>query len=148
MKCFFDTSLLVAAVLPDHESHAVAVSWLQAALTEKIRGMISAQCLAEFYSVLTRLPLKPKISPIQARQLTEQNLYRLDVQTLQMEDYWRAIARLSNRDLSGGIVFDALLAEVALREGADQLLTFNLKDFRRLGEDIERLLWTPAIFLE
>lgn len=148
MKCFFDTSILVAAVLSNHESHTVAASWLQAALVGKIHGMISAQCVAEFYSVLTRLPLDPKISPNQVKHLIEQNLYQLEVKALQIEDYQRSIARLSDLGLSGGVVFDALLAEVALRERADQLLTFNLKDFRRLGKDVALLLWTPAIFSE
>jgi len=148
MKCFFDTSILVAAVLPDHESHTVAASWLQAALTGKIHGMIAAQCIAEFYSVLTRLPLNPKILPDQVKHLIEHNLYPLDIQILRIEDYQRSVDRLSNLGLAGGVVFDALLAEVALRERADRLLTFNLKDFRRLGEDVSFLLWIPAIFSE
>ncbi|PSN14338.1 VapC toxin family PIN domain ribonuclease [filamentous cyanobacterium CCP5] len=148
MRCFFDTSVLVAAVLPDHEFHAVAASWLRAALAGKVHGLISAQCIAEFYSVLTRLPLNPKILPSQVKYLIEQNLYPLEVQILRTEDYQRSVSRLSNLSLVGGVVFDALLAEVALRERADQLLTFNLKDFKRLGEDVALLLWTPAVFSE
>ena len=60
MRCFFDTSILVAAVLPNHESHIVAGSWLKAALVGAIHGVISTQWIAEFYSVLTRLPLSPR----------------------------------------------------------------------------------------
>jgi predicted nucleic acid-binding protein len=148
MKCFFDTSVLISAVLSEHKSHAIAASWLQAALTGKIHGMISPQCIAEFYAVLTRLPLEPKILPGQVKHLIEQNLCYLEIQILQLEDYQRAVSRLSDLGLPGGVVFDALLDEVAVRESADQLLTFNLKDFRRLGEDVALLLWTPALFSE
>src|SRR6185312_7371441 len=62
MKEFFDTSVLVAACLGDHPHHeASAKAFVKAA---KKRSSCAAHSLAELYSTLTSLPLKPMISPV------------------------------------------------------------------------------------
>jgi predicted nucleic acid-binding protein len=46
--------------------------------------------------------------------------------------------------LSGGIIYDALIAQVALKSEVEILLTLNAKDFLRLGEEIAQLIQVPA----
>jgi predicted nucleic acid-binding protein len=46
----------------------------------------------------------------------------------------------------GSATYDALIARCALKAGADVLLTWNLRDFARFGEEIARLLKTPLEF--
>jgi predicted nucleic acid-binding protein len=52
--------------------------------------------------------------------------------SLDFEDYCAAIDRLSIAGMVSGSIFDALIAQAALKVEEDQILTFNVKDFRRL----------------
>lgn len=62
---------------------------------------------------------------------------------LTSKDYQKAIARMTNLQLIGGGVFDALIAQAALKAGVDKLLTWNPKDFIRLGNEIAVLVKVP-----
>jgi predicted nucleic acid-binding protein len=63
MKVLFDTSVLVAAFEVSHPRHGICLPWLQRVQTSDIDGYVSTHTFAELYSVLTRLPVKPVISP-------------------------------------------------------------------------------------
>jgi PIN domain len=63
VKVLFDTSTLVPAIVVRHPQHAVCWQWLENARTDQIQGVVSTHTLAELYSVLTRLPGRPTISP-------------------------------------------------------------------------------------
>ena len=62
MKALFDTSVLVAAFEVSHPRHGVCLPWLQRVQASEIDGYLSTHTLAELYSVLSRLPVKPPIS--------------------------------------------------------------------------------------
>lgn len=50
------------------------------------------------------------------------------------------LERLAARGLSGGVVYDALIARAAEKAHVDQLVTLNLADFKRAWpEGIQRL---------
>ena len=68
MTVLFDTSVLVAAVLRQHPAHPEAAAWLQAVKSEERSGVVAAHSIVELYSVLTRLPLHPRIEPDTARR--------------------------------------------------------------------------------
>lgn len=61
MKIFFDTSVLVAAFVNAHPKHANCLPWLQKVKKKEIEGIISVHSLIEIYSILTKLPLSPRI---------------------------------------------------------------------------------------
>lgn len=63
MKVLFDTSVIVAALLPQHPSHVPCFAQLHAVESGPAKGYLSTHSLAEVYSVMTRLPSQPKISP-------------------------------------------------------------------------------------
>jgi predicted nucleic acid-binding protein len=46
---------------------------------------------------------------------------------------WTTIQDLGLRDISGGITYDAAIAQTALEGGASVLLTWNTKDFLRIA---------------
>ncbi|MEG4026474.1 hypothetical protein [Microcoleus sp. S13C4] len=46
--------------------------------------------------------------------------------------------------LSGGGIYDRLMAQAALKVGVDVLLTLNPNDFTRLGDDVRRLVQVPG----
>jgi predicted nucleic acid-binding protein len=45
--------------------------------------------------------------------------------------------------LTGGGIFDALIAQAALKAKVDCLITLNPKDFTRLGEEIAPIVQVP-----
>jgi len=44
----------------------------------------------------------------------------------------------------GGAAYDALIGHCALKAGAEVLLTWNLRDFVRMGPDIAGIAKTPS----
>ena len=89
MKCLFDTSVLIAALLTGHTHHSACLPFLLQAQSQQIQGLIATHTLAELYSVLTRIP-KTKISPAVAQNLIRDNLQTFDTVSLTAEDYTAA----------------------------------------------------------
>jgi len=135
--------VLVAAFEVSHPRHTVCLPWLQQAQTEQIQGLIATHTLAELYSVLTRLPVRPRISPELAQRLITENLERFEVIPLTTEDYQMVVAQMVNLNLTGGGIYDALIAKAAVKAEVNTLLTLNPNHFTRLGEDIARLVQVP-----
>ncbi|HEY9702670.1 MAG TPA: PIN domain-containing protein, partial [Allocoleopsis sp.] len=107
VKVLFDTSVLVAAFVKVHPQHGPCAVWWQKVQNAEIKGIISTHTLAELYSVLTRLPISPRISPTLAQQLIEENLKNFDIVPLTPEDYKIVIEQMVNLKLTGGAIFDA-----------------------------------------
>jgi predicted nucleic acid-binding protein len=131
MKVLFDTSVLVAAFVENHPMHSRALPWLQGAKRKEFEFLVAAHTVAELYAVLTVLPLKPRISPANARQLLEVNVEgSARIIPLSVSDYTKIIKQLSDAGLTGGIVYDALIVAAARKAKVDRLLTFNVGDFQ------------------
>ncbi len=60
-----------------------------------------------------------------------------------MNDYDAAIDRMVALNLPGGGIFDALIAQAALKASVDVLLTLNPKHFVRLGEEVSAIVQVP-----
>lgn len=133
MKVLFDTSVLVAAMIESHPAHERALPWLQKSKRKEIAAVVAAHSLAELYAILTRLPLKPPISPVIAWQMIRENVLAvLEVIPLSESDYHAVLDHLSQRGITGGVTYAALIAYAALKAQVDQLLTLNERDFRRV----------------
>lgn len=143
MKVLFDTSVIVAALLPKHPNHAPCFAQLQAAKRNHIQGCLSTHSLAEVYSVMTRMPSQPRISPQEAQNLLERCLQYLEAVSLATVDYQAAIAQMATLNLPGGGIFDVLIAQAALKVSADQLLTLNPSHFTRLDAAIAQMVEVP-----
>ncbi len=143
MRVLFDTSSLVAAMVVQHPRHKNAQPELERALNGGFAGLVSTHSLAEVFAVLTRLPLKPAIGPHTARALIEANLQGFEVVPLTERDYRDVIARLETLQFTGGAIYDALIAQAALKANVDELLTFNPAHFTRLGPDVAALVREP-----
>jgi len=144
MNVLFDTSVLIAALIEDHPSHSQSLSWLQRVRLGEIEGFVSTHTIAELYSVLTRIPRKPRINPELAQQLIVDNLSNFNKVVLTAEDYQATISRMVSLNLPGGGIYDGLIAQAALKAGVDVLLTLNPNDFTRLGEDVRQLVQLPV----
>ena len=99
--------------------------------------IVASHTILEIYSVLTSAPFKPKISPAIAKRLINNNIKNIATTIyLTDKDYFALVEKMFNSNLSGGIIYDALIAECALKANADEILTLNPKDFLRLMKAI------------
>ena len=143
MNVLFDTSVIVAASLPQHQHHSPCFIQIQAAKLAQIKGYLSTHSLAELYSVLTRMPSQPRICARDAKHLIESHLQYLETVVLDQGDYQAAIAQMTALNLPGGGIFDALIAQAALKSSAERLLTLNPKHFTRLGTELAQIVYVP-----
>jgi predicted nucleic acid-binding protein len=125
--------MLVAAVVEGHPAHALAFPWLQRVKDKADAGIVAAHSLAEMYSILTRLPVRPSISPEVAREVITINILdTCEVIALSTADHVTLLNHLAGLKIAGGAVYDALLLHAAWKSGVDQVVTLNAHDFRRV----------------
>jgi predicted nucleic acid-binding protein len=85
------------------------------------------------YSILTRLPVRPSISPEMAREVITVNVLDIcEVVALSAADYVTLLTHLAGLKIAGGAVYDALLLHAARKADVDQVVTLNAHDFRRV----------------
>jgi predicted nucleic acid-binding protein len=141
MKWFFDTSVLIPAFLEDHEHHEASLSaFLE---TDRRSSCCAAHSLAEVYSTLTRLPGRHRLSGEQALLFLENIRERLTLVTLDPEEYFAAVQQAAGAGIVGGAIYDALLAQCALKTHAETIYTWNVKHFQRINSEIARRVKTP-----
>ena len=88
MKVFLDTNVLVAACVEDHEYHSRALPLMQSVHNGRSQGFVSAHSLLEMFAILTRLPRSPRILPLQAEVLVQENVInRFKVVALTAREY-------------------------------------------------------------
>ena len=140
MKVLFDTSVLVSGIVEAHPMHSRCLPWLQRAKAGDFEFLVVSHSLAETYAVLTTLPVRPRISPAVALRLVHTNIEgSAKIVPLTTTDYRATIKKMANTGLSGGIIYDALIATAAQRLSIGRLLTLNAHDFHRVwpeGKDI------------
>ena len=141
MKEFFDTSVLVAAFWRDHQGHAASLRLFAAA--RKANSACSIHSLAEVYSTMSRLPVKPPVPSEQALLFVQEVRARLRLISLEEDEYFQAIHDLADQKFVGGRVYDALLLRCASKCGAQQIYTWNVKHFRAIAPELSDQIHTP-----
>lgn len=133
MSVLLDTTVLVAALVEAHPRHAQAFPWLQKIRSGAVKAMISTHSMAETYAVLTTLPISPRIAPSAAWALLEHSVMPyVEAVDLSASEVRQAIHQMSRQGLSGGVVYDALIAAAAVKGGAESIVSLNCSDFRRV----------------
>ncbi len=141
MILFFDTSVLIPAFLQTHVHHERSNNAL--AKTAEHSATCGAHTLAEFYSVLTRLPSPHRLDPDQALFGIEQIAGHFQIITLNSDEYLNELRRATAGKTPGGQIYDALLLSCARKANADQILTWNVKHFQALAPDLANRIVTP-----
>jgi predicted nucleic acid-binding protein len=141
VKWFFDTTVLVAALLPDHPHHARSFP-VFASATRK-QAACAAHSLAEAYSTFTRYPGKERMSAEAASLVLQGIEHRFTLVWLDGDEYCAAIRRMAQLGIVGGAVYDGLVAACALKAGADHLYTWNVRHFDLLDAEIKKLVKMP-----
>ncbi len=138
MKSFLDTSVLVPVFLSHHQHHQASLDiFLRCG---KFESCCAAHTLAELYATVTRLP-KYRVSSEHAMLILGEVRQRLAAVALNEEEYYAAIERASIRGITGGTIYDALVASCALKAGAQVLYTWNLRHFQQF--EIAERVRTP-----
>ena len=141
MKWFFDSSVLVPALLPDHEHHARSFAAFASASPKT--AACAAHSLAEVYATFTRYPGRQRLSAEHAMLLIQEIEHRCALVSLDGDEYRAAIRRIAAMGIVGGAVYDGLVAACALKSGAVHLYTWNARHFNLMGTEIQKLVTLP-----
>ena len=134
VKIFFDTTVLVAASVESHPHYAQARPALLRVATGQDKGFMSMHSIAEVYAVLTRVPVQPRIHPVEAaRIVTENILPHFEVVSLGKDDNLEVLNTMGSGGWIGAKMYDALLLRCAATCASERIYTFNLGDFRQLA---------------
>lgn len=139
MRILLDTSVLVPALTSALPQHEKAAPHLQAAHRGDITLIVSSHALAECYSALTAVPVSPSVTAGQARRLIEENVASVaeEIVGLGGTGYLDVLQRMADLGLGSGAVYDAVHVRCAEKASADELRTFNGRDFRRMPPEGE-----------
>jgi predicted nucleic acid-binding protein len=129
-----DTSCLVTLFSSWHEFHEPTLAAVEAHRRQKHTFVVAIHALVECFAVLTRIPQRVRISPREAAERLAENLSPpFRVVGLSVEDCWAAMNGVSERGLTGALVYDAIIARSCASAGASILLTWNIRAFLRVA---------------
>src|ERR1035438_5064753 len=91
---FFDTTVLVAASEQSHPHYTQARSALLRVAAGRDKGFMGLHSIAEVFAALTRLPVQPRIHPVEAAHVVTDNILpHFEVVSLGKEGYLEVIGR-------------------------------------------------------
>lgn len=148
VKVFLDSSVLLAGLVDFGPQSAPAQSLLHAVAEKQLADVGTAwHCCLEFFSVSTRLPPEFRLTPADAAQLIETEIFaRMPVHDLPAGDRMPMVKASAQDGTAGGRIYDVHIAEVARAAGAAVIVTDNRRHFMaalRHGIRVD----TPAEFL-
>jgi predicted nucleic acid-binding protein len=141
MKGFFDTSVLVPVFYGDHVQHRASLE--RFIEFDKSTGCCGAHSLVEVYSTLTRMPGKHRISAEQALLFISQIRERLSLIALTSGEYADGLEASAALGIVGGGIYDAMLAQCALKAGAQWIYTWNERHYAQCGRHVVSRLRIP-----
>jgi predicted nucleic acid-binding protein len=141
MKGFFDTSVLVPLFYRDHVHHLPSQE-LFIQFTPST-GCCGAHSLVEVYATLTRMPGKRRITGEQAMLFIGNIRDRLSIIALNGNEYADTLQASAARGILGGAIYDAMLAQCALKSKAPTIYTWNIRHYGLCGQEIVARLRTP-----
>lgn len=131
----------MATFFGDHPHHETSLDAFTSAT--KSTCACAAHSLAEVYAVLTRLPIRPLVTPAEALLFIEEIRKRLTVVMLDEGAYVETLQQSANMNLTGGQLYDALILKAADRTKAKSILTWNIGHFRRIAPALANRIRTP-----
>ena len=136
--------MIVAAIIEAHPRYEEYLLWLQKVKNDEIEGVISSHTSVELYSVLTSLPVSPRISPALAWQLIRENIFKsFELINCTKNDHISLMQRLAENQIIAGASYDGLIAYAAEKAKVDKLLTLNSEDFFRVNPTAVSIISEP-----
>lgn len=141
MRVFLDTSVLVAAFYGDHPAHEACLDVFRRC--SRASACCAVHSLAELYAVMTRLPVRPAITPEHCLLFLSEIQERLAGIGLTEKEYYRVIEQAAEHSLTGGAIYDRLILECAQKCSADVVYTLNKKHFAALAPALAARIKAP-----
>jgi predicted nucleic acid-binding protein len=127
----FDTDCMIATVSHPHRNHVAALDEYNRRIGHGETMVVAAHSLAEAYSVLTRSPAPLQVSASYASAVLEDTFVsKGELISLDGSEYAALLHSLPARGVTGGLVYDAIIAACAEKANVDVFLTFNERHFR------------------
>ncbi len=124
---YLDTGILVRGLLAAHPFHEECQILINA------EAISSCHSLAETFNTLTAAF---KIPNDAASQMVESLTAEMRFEALSQADYLKVIREARQRGIQGGIIYDALHAEIARRLKVERIVSYNLTNFRHVAPDL------------
>jgi predicted nucleic acid-binding protein len=84
------------------------------------------------------------LTPQAVHNLLRQDVMaQFEVVALTVTDYALTIEQLATAEIKGGVIYDALLLQAAVLAHADQIVTLNAHDFKRVRPDLADKILSP-----
>ncbi len=132
MTVLFDSSVLIAALLPSEDYHAASAAVLNGAETM----VVHVHALNETFATLTGGSLGFRVdADLAARLLRERIVARAAMIVLDSEEVTDALDMARAHGVRGGAVYDYMHLVAARKGQADVLFTLNLSDFQHLHRE-------------
>jgi predicted nucleic acid-binding protein len=131
VSVFLDTSVLLAGLIDFGPQSAPAQSLLHAIAEKRIAALATAwHCCLEFFSVATRLPPEFRLTPADAAELLQEEVFgRMSVHDLPVADRLPMLVAAARDNIAGGRIYDTHITEVARAAGATVVVTDNRRHF-------------------
>ena len=128
---FLDTTVLLAGLVDFGPQSAPAQSLMHAVAEKQVAPVGTAwHCCLESFSLATRLPPEYRLTPADAAQLLESEIFsRLEVSDLPPASRVTLLRAAATDGAGGGRIYDAHIAEVARAAGATVIVTDNRRHF-------------------
>lgn len=137
---FFDTTVLVAAMVEDEQRHEACAQ----ALEEAKDGYASVHSLAECFATLTGGRLGVQLSPTDAASLVRHNVHdRLSLVSLSATEYLKLLNSAGPAGARGGAIYDFLQLACARKNKAEKIYTLNHRHFIALAPDLAQTIVSP-----
>jgi predicted nucleic acid-binding protein len=65
--------------------------------------------------------------------------------SLEGDDYPDRIREAAAKRISGGAIYDALIARCAVQAGADEIFTWNTRHYQLLGAEVSERIKSPVL---
>jgi predicted nucleic acid-binding protein len=142
IRDLLDTSVLIATFWGDHVNHEPSLELFAGA--SRTRTACCAHSVAEVYSVMTALPVRPPIAPDQALLFLEQLREKVAIVPLSENDYFETAQKVAQFAVTGGRIYDALLLAAARKVEAKHVYTWNIRHFQQIAPQLARRIRTPG----
>ncbi len=131
---FFDTSILIAGSIDLGPGSQHALPLMDAVTDGRIERPLTAwHCCLEFYSVTTRLPEEYRLEPEAALRLLREEIFpRFSLHDLPAKLREEFLVASAGEGTIGGRIYDAHIAEIARKAGAQIVATENRRHFTSL----------------
>lgn len=125
---YLDTGILVRGLLEDHPHYHLCEPLING------KAVSSCHTLAEVFNTLTGFFQIPNEM---ASEMIDSLPGEMSFEVISQADYLEVIRNARKRGIQGGIIYDAIHAEVARRLRVEKIVTYNLSNFRHVAPEME-----------